>query len=202
MEKQQIGTFTLSAPHTYKNEFPTASWYEMVEVQPGAYPIMGTLGKDGSIDDTSISICLPGTVTKSYFENRVFWASSAKVDENVGQQRNHYCNPYAHALAWEILKRGDVSRRFDYAGGKLELSDEFQAVRKVFTYNGEQHETAKIVNVNTKMVCGACDGEVIPTYERNRSDRLRCMDCGKIYDPSDFTPEEWETSFGVPHPWH
>ncbi len=79
MQKQrlEIGTFTLTEPTTYRRNYETASWYTDIEVQPGEYQVTS--------DGYWYFIRLPGKVTGSLFINRLFTASSASVDKNVGK---------------------------------------------------------------------------------------------------------------------
>lgn len=101
--KLQIGNFVLSEPRVYKREYETASWYRMIQVPAGTYPIMGTFreywlnNEPRKVEDLCVS--MDGIVVSSYFENRLLHAVSAKKDEDVGQKDKVYLSPYAFAVA-------------------------------------------------------------------------------------------------------
>lgn len=94
----KIGTATLRETKTFRNSYETASWYTDVEVPAGTVTDIRTDGYWIIVGRGE------GTIVSSYFVNRVFTSSSAKVNEDVGKpgraqpmQFNNYVN--LHDLA-------------------------------------------------------------------------------------------------------
>jgi hypothetical protein len=87
---QRIGAITLRLRKTFRQQFETASWYEDVECEPQTVELLS--------NGYWLIFTFEGACTSSYFVNRVFQASSAEVDRNVGQARNYTVQTYAYFL--------------------------------------------------------------------------------------------------------
>lgn len=130
----QFGVLTLTFPTEYRIGYETASWHKTVTVQPGDYPVHGTLRHRfnepaPTIDDNSVSIPLPGKVTASRFSSEFCGnVISSKVDEYVGEELVYNSATYAHALAWSLLNGNSVG---------LTLCKGYLALRKPYTYTNE-----------------------------------------------------------------
>ena len=94
MSSYKIGTITLTEPTTYRQDYETASWYTDYAIPAGTYDVFGHVewtfdgGGRNQIPYYGVSYAAKGTITGSLFVNRLFTASSAKKDEDVGQVRD------------------------------------------------------------------------------------------------------------------
>lgn len=113
--RRQIGTYILTEPKTFRRSYETASWFTDIEVPAGEYPIFAVV-RDGEVSRTwgeTPFWSLPGIVTASCFINRVFWASSARINEDVGKPDTYGASTYTHALAKAVLDGADWVRLAD-----------------------------------------------------------------------------------------
>lgn len=111
MDKVQIGVYLVKEPTEFTDRsYPTASWHQTILVQPGEYPVMAAVGKDGEVADTSIYVKLPGTITDAYFPSSfggVIYGDGNRK-ESIGRDASHAMTPYAHALAARLAEPGDA----------------------------------------------------------------------------------------------
>ena len=94
-------SYVLPEAKEFKKQFETASWYEMVLVPAGEYPIRYTDigGREVEPDKSYYGIVkLTGVVTSSYFVNQLFGSSSAKIDELKGETETIILQIYSYAL--------------------------------------------------------------------------------------------------------
>ena len=147
-EKMLIGYYTIPEDTEMENRgFECAAWYERIAVKAGKYPIMSSGYAYHERDrrylpelaDRSISIEIPGTVVSDDFGARFCGVPVGGYDsaKNAGNPSRIFLSPYAHALAWDILKG---------RAKNVELLPRFEARRIEFDYDGETHETARIVD--------------------------------------------------------
>jgi len=140
-----IGTFTVTETETRTDRsYPTASWYQDVEIEPQTVEVFGEIDDNGEVEDTSIGFALEGTITASFFPSSFGGMSygNGNRPEDIGKTRKIHARPYAHALAWQFLR--------DSAPKGLSLEG-FEAVRQPFTgYDGTRRETAGIVRTGSR----------------------------------------------------
>ena len=145
-EKILIGYYTVPEDTTrINNGFECAAWYEEIAIKAGKYPIMSSGYAYHERDrrylpelaDRSISIEIPGTVVSDDFGARFCGVPVGGYDskQNAGKPSRIILSPYAHALAWDVLKGRTKN---------VELLPRFEARRIEFEHNGETHETAGI----------------------------------------------------------
>lgn len=133
-ESFQIGWYNQKEDKEYTNNgYACAAWYEKVFVKAGKYPVYAREYSynererkfENKIKDTSIGIGLPGVITgdnfSSYFCGNM--VGEGQFNQHVGEESKVYLNPYAHALAKEILE----------GNSNIELLPEFQAQEINFT---------------------------------------------------------------------
>lgn len=139
--KAHIADFVLTEEKEFTySSYECAAWYKTIKVASGKYPVYGDILEDGKIEDTSVRYSLPGIVTSSNFSshfcgNRV----GSKVDTEKGKEASYSSSPYAHAVAWSIIKETNEA---------IQLLEGFKAIRVQFSYDGKQCETAKLVCCN------------------------------------------------------
>lgn len=92
-----IGYVTLAHEREFTQTYETASWYTRVMVPAGRYPVTGYVSR-GTIDNWGVCVHMRGTVTASYFVNRVFTSSSARINEDVGKPFDYVWGMYATDL--------------------------------------------------------------------------------------------------------
>lgn len=136
----QIGNYVVSEDTRFTKTYECAAWYRIVLVPAGEYPVFGEVLKDGSVKDTSVVCRLAGTVVSSdlssYFCGNKF---ADKRDSDKGEPDSVSVQPYAHALAWNIIREEEQN---------IALLEQFQAKVVKFTdYTGKECETADIVQV-------------------------------------------------------
>lgn len=142
-ESFQIGWYVLEDPTEFTNRgYECAAWHQTIMVPAGKYPVMAReyayhereRRYMDKIKDNAIECGLTGEIVGSDFSahfagNRV----SNKIGSDKGQQGECYLNPYAHALAKEML------------GGKCErweLLPNFEAREIHFVgFDGEPRKT-------------------------------------------------------------
>lgn len=142
--KTRIGTYVLTESKTFTRTYETASWYTNIEVPAGEYPIYATV-RDGKVSSTwgeGPSYSLPGVVTASYFVNRLFTASSARVNEDVGKPDTYAASTYCYALAKAVLDGADWVR--------LEPGFEARPIHFVSSIDGEPRTTHGIFAVDAE----------------------------------------------------
>jgi hypothetical protein len=80
--KLRIGTVTITGPrHYHFAGYETASWWTDYAIPGGTYDVLLT-------DHDDLYAIVPGTVIRSHFVNRLYWASSPVDDKDVGTTRD------------------------------------------------------------------------------------------------------------------
>lgn len=93
---RRIGTVTLTQPQSLRQSYETACNYHVVEVPAGTEAELKSNGY-------YMFVKLPGVITESLYVNRVFSATSEKVDELKGEASTYTVQMYAYDAVQAII---------------------------------------------------------------------------------------------------
>ena len=124
-----IGTFEVKETEDWMIHFETASWYQRVRIAPGIYPVTAYRGSWGDLGHT-LYVSAEGICVGSSFTDRLLWAHSTHIDEDVGKTlraskglppydvggflsdgRLKVTNPDIVAVEWTAESTGEVRTR-------------------------------------------------------------------------------------------
>lgn len=92
-----VGYVHVPEPFERRISYETASWYTLVTVPAGWYPV--TIDPDPRWASFAF-VGYRGIVTKEHFVNRVFTSSSVhEPTENIGKERSCTAQPYRYSVA-------------------------------------------------------------------------------------------------------
>lgn len=105
MARTKIGTMTLAEPRDLRQSYEVAAWYKTVHCEPQTVDVLAEV-KDGQVVDTGIGWSLTGTVTEAHFPSLAggLAMTSGERPEEIGKEETVHVNPYAHALARQLLE--------------------------------------------------------------------------------------------------
>ena len=124
-----VGFRVLSKPQVFDIPQEYAGASMQVEVPAGRYPIVFKRTSYGKY----ISCSMPGVIVHDSFYNHIGAHGSTSVDQHKGQTQMYHWQPYAHAVAFDIIV-GDVN--------DVELADGVEAREIHFEYSGRKGTTA------------------------------------------------------------
>jgi hypothetical protein len=140
MGKVQIGWFVLTEEKEFKKaDYECASWYQVIKVPAGKYPVYGRFAyseredkETNEIKYNSIVCRLDGVIVESDFSAHFAGERVGnKVNTDVGENGSVHLYPYSFQLAKWILE----------GEGCYELLPEFEAREIKFTYDSEERVT-------------------------------------------------------------
>lgn len=140
MGKVQIGWFVLTEEKEFrKADYECASWYQVIKVTAGKYPVYGRFAyseredkEKNEIKYNSIVCRLDGVIVESDFSSHFAGERVGnKINTDAGKNGSIYLYPYSFQLANWVLE----------GNGCYELLPEFEARKIKFTYNGEEKVT-------------------------------------------------------------
>ena len=147
MTRRKIGTYVITEPTVFTRTYETASWYTNIEVAPGEYDITAVV-RDGKVSSSwgeEPTWSLPGVVVASYFVNRLFTASSAHHNEDVGKPDTYHGGTYGYALAGVVAGDGNSL----VGKGRVVLEDDLE-VRETSRYEGYNGEERSLYGIFVK----------------------------------------------------
>lgn len=122
----RVGEVVIDEPTKFRISYETASWYKDIEVPPGRYPLCASSG-----NLKWIVASLEGTVTESFFQNRLFTATSNHVNEHVGEKDSASIQLDTFSAA---RADGKYLKKADGGGYRIELDPEVCEVIQVGEY--------------------------------------------------------------------
>lgn len=144
----QIGWYTIPEDTEMINRgFACAAWWEKIAVKAGRYPVMSSgyayneqeHRYTAKLADRSISIKIPGVIIEDDFQSHFFGTPIGNYDtkQNTGTPSAIYLTPYAHAVAWGIIR----------GRSNIELLPRFMARVIEYEREGERKQTAGIFDL-------------------------------------------------------
>ena len=111
MTEERIGTYTLTETTTFRKGYEVASWYSMIEVPPGEYPVYVTRSMEGFVQ--FVLVPMDGTITEestpSLFGGVAYGKGNG--DANVGKPGQYTIQTYLFMVEDDDRYDIEVERR-------------------------------------------------------------------------------------------